>query len=78
MQKFEIEVDGVLKEATILKIVKIDGKEYAIYTIDNGDETSDVFSSEIVQDAEGYDELKDIEDENVKANLLELINIMFS
>ncbi len=78
MQKFEVEVDGVLKEATILKIVKIDGKEYAIYTIDNGDETSDVFSSEIVQDAEGYDELKDIEDENVKANLLELINIMFS
>ena len=77
-QIIQVEVDGVLKEATILKIVNIDNREYAIYTIDNGNDTSDVFSSEIIKDAEGYDQLVDIEDPKIKSNILELINIMFS
>jgi len=77
-QKIQVEVDGVLKEATILKIVNLDNREFAIYTIDNGNDTSDVFSSEIIKDSEGYDQLIDIEDPDVKAKILEIINIMFS
>ena len=77
-QKFEIEIDGVNKEANVIKIISIDDVEYVIYTVDNGDDTSDIFSSKIVKDEEGYDKLVDIEDENVRKNISEIINIIFS
>lgn len=77
-QKFNIEIDGVEKEANVIKIISIDDIEYVIYTVDNGDETSDIFSSKIVKDEDGYDKLVDIEDENVKQNISEIINIIFS
>ena len=77
-QKFNIEIDGVEKEAKVLKIINIDNKEYVIYSVDMGDDTSDIFTSEIIKDAEGYDKLIDIEDEKAKQNILEIINIMFS
>ena len=44
-QKINIEIDGVDKEAKIIKVINIDNREYAIYTVDNGDDTSDIFSS---------------------------------
>lgn len=78
MQKFNIEVDGVEKEANVIKIISIDNREYVIYTVDNGDETSDIFSSEIIKDEQGYDKLVDIEDPNIKQNISEIINIIFS
>ena len=77
-QKFNIEIDGVNKVAEVLKILSIDNREYVIYSVDNGDETSDIFTSEIIKDNEGYDKLIDIDDEKVKQNLLEIINVMFS
>ena len=77
-QKFNIEIDGVDKEAEVLKILSIDNKEYVIYSVDNGDDTSDIFTSEIIKDEEGYDKLIYIEDEKTKQNILEIINIIFS
>lgn len=77
-QKFNVEIDGVDREANVLKIISIDDREYVIYTVDNGDETSDIFSSEIVKDEEGYDRLVDIVDPVVKQNISEIINIIFS
>ena len=77
-QVFDIEVDGVDKKARVLKILSIDDREYVIYTIDNGDGTSNIFSSEIIKDEEGYDKLVDIVDQKVRQNILELVNIMFS
>ena len=78
MQKFNVEIDGIEKEANVIKIISIDDREYVIYTVDNGDETSDIFSSETVKDEEGYDKLVDIEDSNIKQNISEIINIIFS
>ena len=77
-QKFDIEIDGVDREANVIKIISIDDKEYVIYTVDNGDDTSDIFSSEIVKDEEGYDKLVDIVDPVIKQNISEIINIIFS
>ena len=77
-QKFNVEIDGIDREANVIKIISIDDKEYVIYTVDNGDETSDIFSSEIVKDEEGYDKLVDIVDPIVKQNISEIINIIFS
>ena len=77
-QKFNVEIDGVDKEANVVKIISIDDREYVIYTVDNGDDTSDIFSSEIIKDEDGYDELIDIVDPVVKQNISEIINIIFS
>lgn len=77
-QKFEIEVDGVTKEAEVLKVLKLDDREYALYSVELDDENSDIFASEIVQDEEGYDKLIDIEDNKIRQNLLEIANIIFS
>ena len=54
-QRFNIEIDGVDKVAEVLKVLSIDGKEYVIYSVDNGDDSSDIFTSEIIKDEEGYD-----------------------
>ena len=77
-QKFNVEIDGIDREAKVIKIVNIDDREYVIYSVDNGDETSDIFSSEIVKDEEGFDKLVDITDLKVKQNIAEIINIIFS
>ena len=48
-QKFQVEIEtGEIKDAELLTIVEIDGKEYAIYMIDNNDndyESVDVLAS---------------------------------
>ena len=58
-QKFQVEIEtGEIKEAELLTIVEIDGKEYAIYMIDNDDneyESVDVLASYVMKDSEGYD-----------------------
>ena len=65
-QKFQVEIEtGEIKEAELLTIVEIDGKEYAIYMIDNDDneyESVDVLASYVMKDSEGYDIIEDIED----------------
>lgn len=77
-QKFIVEVDGVAKEADILKVVGIDGRKFAIYAVPKNDEESDILASEVMVDEEGYDTLVDIEDAEVRKNVLALVNIMFS
>ena len=60
----------------VFKILKIDDKKYVIYSIDNGNDTSDIFSSEVVKDEDGYDKLVDILDPNIRKKILVLINAM--
>ena len=52
-QKFEIEIDGILKEATVLKVVNIDDRKYVVYTVDSSIENADVYASEVIKDQEG-------------------------
>lgn len=73
-----VEVDGVQKQAEIIDVVTVDDKRYVFYSIDLGNGTSDVFASELVKDAEGYDVMVDIEDEEIRKNVFELANIMLS
>ncbi len=75
-QVFDVVVDGIQKKAKVLNILKIDDKKYVIYSIDNGNDTSDIFSSEVVKDEDGYDKLVDILDPNIRKKILVLINAM--
>ena len=77
-QKFEIEIDGILKEATVLKVVNIDDRKYVVYTVDSSIENADEYASEVIKDQEGYDKLIDIEDPKIRQNIFEIVNIIFS
>lgn len=76
--KFKIEVDGEVKDAEVLKTVSIDNNNYVIYAIDKGDETSDILASRIVKDNEGKDILVDLETDDERNKLKDIVNAMFS
>ena len=54
--------DGIERTASLMSVVEIQGKEYAIYTIpsDGHPGKVDVLASYVVKDENGYDLLKDI------------------
>ena len=76
--KFKIEVDGEIREAEVLKTVTADNNNYVIYAIDKGDETSDILASRIVKDNEGKDILVDLETDDERNKLKDIVNAMFS
>lgn len=60
-QKFQVQIEtGEIMEAELLTIVEIDGKEYAVYSLDNNNGTVDILASYVEKDEEGYDKLVDI------------------
>ena len=60
-QKFQVEVEtGEIMDAELLSVVEIDGKEYAVYSLDNKNGTVDILASYVVKDAEGFEQLVDI------------------
>lgn len=77
-EKFKIEVDGEMKEAEVLKTVTLDNNNYVIYAIDKGDETSDILASRIIKDSEGKDSLVDLENDDERNKLKDIVNAMFS
>ena len=63
IQKLQVETEtGEIVDAELLAVVEIDGKEYAVYSIDNSNGTVDILASYVVKDEEGYDKLADIID----------------
>ena len=78
VQKFNIEIDGVEKEANVIKVLNLDNREFVVYSVDDGNETSDIMYSEIVKDAEGFDNLVDVNDNKIKERIIELVNVMMS
>lgn len=73
-QKFQVQTEtGEIKEAELLAVMTIDAKKYAVYSIDNGNETVDILASYVVTDEEGYDKLVDITDPTDKQKITEEI-----
>ena len=75
--KFKIEIDGVVKEAELLKTVDVLDNKYAVYAVDKGDETSDIFASKIVKDNDGNETFADLETDDERKKLREIISAMF-
>lgn len=60
-QKFQVEIEtGEIMDAELLSVVEIDGKEYAVYSLDNENGTVDILASYVEKDSEGFDQLVDI------------------
>ena len=75
-EKFDIEIDGVINKADMLKVITFEDQEYAIYAVDKGDETSDVLASRLVKNEDGTDTLVDLTDEE-RPKLTEIVQAMF-
>lgn len=75
-QKFKIEIDGIEREANVVNIMNIDSKQILVYSIQGVDDTSELYYSEVIKDELGYDKLIDVENEEIKSKVIELINSM--
>lgn len=78
-QKFQVmNENGEIEEAELITIVDIDNKKYAVYSIDNNDETVDILASYLEKDDEGYDKLVDIDNELDKEKVANFIKSLVS
>lgn len=78
-QKFKVETEtGEIKEAELITVVAIDGKEYAVYMLENDMGSVDILASYVQKDAEGYDILVDIDNEEDKQKVAEFISDLIS
>ena len=78
-QVFQVETEtGEIVDAELLAVVEIDGQEYAVYSIDNGDDSVDILASYVVKDEEGYDKLADIKDPADKEKIQNYIKSLIS
>lgn len=69
-QKFQVQIEtGAIMEAELITVVEIDGKEYAVYSIDNKNNTVDILASYVEKDEEGYDKLVNITDPKDKEKI---------
>ena len=60
-KKFKItDEQNIEREANLITIFENEGKEYAVYSLDNKNGTVDILASYVVKDAEGFDQLVDI------------------
>ncbi len=74
-QKFQVETEnGEMKEAELITVVNIDGKDYAVYMIPNDVGNVDILASYVHKDEEGYDVLVDIDNEEDKLKVVEFIS----
>ena len=73
-QKFDIEIDGVLKQAELIDILEYQDERYAVYFTENKEDTNDLYVSKVIKDENGNDELIDVENEEVKEYILRIIH----
>lgn len=67
--------NGEEYEAELLSVVEIDGKRYAVYTIEcKTKDTVDIMASYVVIDENGYDKLVDIDDDGDREKVQNYIN----
>ena len=78
-QTFKVETEkGEIKDAELLNVISNNDKEYAVYSIDNSDETSNLYASRIVIDENGKTKLIDLEDNAEKVAIIEKIKEMLN
>ena len=61
--------NGIEREATIITSIDVEGKKYLIYSIDRDSEQCNIFVSRLVKDESGNDILVDIDTEEEKQKI---------
>ena len=74
MNKFMIkDENGVEREATLITVIENEGKKYAVYSIDRDNENVNIFVSNLTVDESGNNIISDIDDQNEKNKVAELV-----
>ena len=63
---------GAIKEVEIINTYKDNNNEYALYAIDNGDDTSSIYATKIVVNNDGSISYEDV-DATAKSNIIKFI-----
>ena len=56
-----IDENNVEREATVITVIEVDGKDYLVYSIDRDHENVNIFASLLKKDMNGNDIIVDIE-----------------
>ncbi len=64
---------GKERDATILNIVEIKGKEYVVYSISKNEDEDSIFVSELVKNENGEEEVKSIQDEDERRIVFDVV-----
>ena len=62
------------REANLITVLEVDGREYAVYSLDVDSENCDVLVSRIVKHEDGTESLEDITDEAERTKLHDMVN----
>ena len=78
-QKFKVQIEtGEIKIAELITVVFIDGKEYAVYMLENDQGTIDILADYVVKDKDGFDTLVAIDNEEDRRKVAEFISDLLS
>lgn len=72
------DTNGRELEAELLTILQINGIEYAVYSVDKDDYTSDVYVARVIKDQNGNDSFVSIENEEEKNKVFQVIDKMIN
>ena len=75
---YNIDENGNEIEVNIVNVLEIDGKSYALLSVDANEEDANLFVNRVRFDANGDISLSLIEDENEKKYVFDVINELIS
>ncbi len=72
--KFKVvDEKGIEHDAEVITAFTYKEKEYLVYSVDSDEESSNILVSRLVKDNDGYDTIKDIEDDNERQELQKVV-----
>lgn len=68
-----IDENNIERDATLITVIEVEGKEYVIYSIDRDSENVNIFVSALKKDSNDNDIIVDIDNEMEKSKLNEIV-----
>ena len=77
-EKFTLlDENGIEREAEILNIITVDENDYILYSFDTGNDNIGICVAKIVYSEDGEENLIDIEDEEERKKVEQVVNELF-
>lgn len=77
--KFKVvDENGMEHNAEVVTAFSYKEREYLIYSVDKDEENTNILVSRLVKDEEGYDVLEDIEDDNERLEVQNVVKEILS
>lgn len=73
-----VDENGMEHNAEVVTAFSYKEREYLIYSVDKDEENTNILVSRLVKDEEGYDVLEDIEDDNERLEVQNVVKEILS